>query len=79
MEFNQKFDKAPILALQDGKFDSIFLLSLSPWLVDLDKQYQVWDSNQWEGIGVYPYSSGKLQAAEHFSKCGSLSERQFVP
>lgn len=35
MEFNQKFDRAPILALQDGKFDNIFLLSLSSWLVDL--------------------------------------------
>lgn len=44
MEFNQKFDTASILALQDGKFDNVFLLSLSPWLVDLGKQYHVWDS-----------------------------------
>lgn len=41
MEFNQKFDRVPILALQDGKFD-IFLLCLSPWL----EQYHVWDLNQ---------------------------------
>lgn len=50
MEFNQKFDRAPILALQDGKesFDNVFLVSLSPWLVDLDKQYHIQDSNQQE-------------------------------
>lgn len=46
MEFNQKCDGAPILALQDGKFDNDFLLSLSPWLMDLGKKYHLWDLNQ---------------------------------
>lgn len=59
MEFNQKFDRAPILALQDGKSDNIFLLSLSLWLLNLGRHYHVWDLKQQED-----YCSVSLQFLE---------------
>lgn len=61
MEFNQKFDRAPILALQDGKSDNIFLLSLSPWLLNLGRHYHVWDLKQQED-----YCSVSLQFLETY-------------